>query len=88
MRRRGDYTFTPAGGLKMNRVLPPPHLASLSIAEVWERIDGWLAQRHPTVTDRLAPPAPPAEIAELERALGVSLPEEYRTSLGVHAGNR
>ena len=72
----------------MDRVRLLPHLASLTIPEIWHRIDAWLADEHPELADVLAPPSPPSEIAELERALGVALPEDYRASLAVHAGNR
>lgn len=66
----------------------PAHLASLSIEEVWARVEGWLGARHPTLLERLDGPASAEEIAALEADLGVTLPDDYRASLRVHAGGR
>jgi molybdopterin molybdotransferase len=64
----------------------PGHLAHLTVQDTWARIDEWLARRFPALASRLAPPASEKEIEDLERALGLPLPEDYRASLRIHAG--
>jgi cell wall assembly regulator SMI1 len=66
----------------------PPNLARLSVEQVWARIDAWLAERHPSLAERLAGPASEADLAHLERSIGASLPEDYKCSLRIHAGGR
>lgn len=64
------------------------HLARLTVAEAWARIDEWVATSYPELADRLAGPATNEEIARLELALGARLPDDYKASLGIHAGGR
>lgn len=63
-------------------------LSTLTVAECWVSIERWLSQHHPPMLDRLADPASDEEIAQLEVALGVTLPAEYTQSLRIHAGGR
>jgi cell wall assembly regulator SMI1 len=59
---------------------------SPDIREIWTRIERALAQHVPETAATLAPPASDEEIAELEAAIGLHLPDDYRQSLRVHNG--
>jgi cell wall assembly regulator SMI1 len=52
----------------------------------WKRIDTWLAAHAPPLAEDLRPPASAAQIAQAERAIGVTFPEELRASLEIHDG--
>jgi cell wall assembly regulator SMI1 len=66
----------------------PGNLAHLTVVEAWARIDAWLLAYHPLLSQRLAGPASEAEIAHLEQMVGAHLPEDYKSSLRIHAGGR
>jgi cell wall assembly regulator SMI1 len=53
---------------------------------LWGRIETWLDAHVPGGVSILAPGATPAEIADAERFLGVSFPEEVRDSFRIHDG--
>jgi cell wall assembly regulator SMI1 len=59
---------------------------SANITSMWARFDGWLADNWPEGLRSLNPPASDEQIAALEQALGVALPEDYTASLKVHNG--
>ncbi|WP_437723469.1 SMI1/KNR4 family protein [Sorangium sp. So ce861] len=52
----------------------------------WKRIGAWLAAHAPPIAADLAPPATDEQIARLETAIGVALPDELAASLRVHDG--
>jgi cell wall assembly regulator SMI1 len=54
--------------------------------ETWGRIETWLGSNASLLLDSLCPGATVSEIAELERALGVVLPDDVRESYGIHNG--
>ncbi|WP_410538710.1 SMI1/KNR4 family protein [Streptomyces sp. KL2] len=56
------------------------------ISESWTRIEGWLAGRAPATRTALAPPADPADIAEVERLVGRPLLRPLVQSLLRHDG--
>jgi cell wall assembly regulator SMI1 len=56
------------------------------IADLWERIEMVLRESVPATATTLAPPATDLEIEELESAIDLALPEEFRASLRIHNG--
>jgi cell wall assembly regulator SMI1 len=56
------------------------------LAELLARLDRWLAKHRKNYHKGLQPGAKPAQLAELEKALGQPLPAELRTWLGWHNG--
>ncbi|MFB9830729.1 SMI1/KNR4 family protein [Actinoallomurus acaciae] len=58
------------------------------IRKAWRRIERWVDSEPelPPVQEMFNPPADPAEIDAVERALGHSFPASYRASLLVHDG--
>ncbi len=58
-----------------------------SIAQVWNRIDAWLAANAPETAAGLRPPATDEAIARAERDMYLHrLPEPFRESLAIHDG--
>lgn len=57
-----------------------------SITELWQRIDTWLHTFAPARAARLGPGATPEELAEVEAALGLTLPEDFKASYCIHNG--
>ncbi|MEU9338585.1 SMI1/KNR4 family protein [Streptomyces sp. NPDC048290] len=57
-----------------------------SVTESWARIDRWLARHAPDTHARLRPPASDADIEELARTMGVTLPDDLVASLRCHDG--
>lgn len=53
---------------------------------VWTKFEAWLSQNWPEGLASLNPPATDEEIAGLQAALGVTLPEDYVACLKVHNG--
>lgn len=53
---------------------------------IWEPIEAWLAVHAADLLDTLRPGATAAEIEEAENFLGVSLPEDVKTSYRIHDG--
>jgi len=60
--------------------------ATGSVEERWQTIATWLADNHPAARGSFRPPADPSAIAEAERALGKTLPDDYRAFLRLHDG--
>src|ERR1043165_2544505 len=54
--------------------------------EVWNQLDAWLLQHGPDVVPHLNPPASPADIAAVERRIGLVFPESLRSSYLAHNG--
>lgn len=54
----------------------------------WDRFEAWLAANWPAGLACLNPPASDEDIASLERALDVKLPEDYVSCLKIHNGQR
>ncbi len=52
----------------------------------WARIERWLAESAPDVLHSLRAGAPDEQISNAEAALGVTLPEDVRTSYRMHDG--
>ncbi len=57
-----------------------------SITELWQRIDTWLQTFAPARAARLGPGATPEELAEVEAALGLTLPGDFKASYCIHNG--
>lgn len=56
------------------------------MAASWKRIEAWLGQHMSDSVDDLARGATAAQIAKVEKKLGITLPEEYRQSCVIHDG--
>src|SRR5437867_3449026 len=56
------------------------------IQTLWMRIEQVLKKHVPSTAQTLAPPATESEIAQLEGAIELDLPEEFRCSLRIHNG--
>ena len=56
------------------------------ITELWERLEAWGSANAPDMLADLSPGALVDEVADLERTLGISLPETFKESLRVHNG--
>jgi cell wall assembly regulator SMI1 len=54
--------------------------------ELWREFENWLAASWPDGLADLNPPASDADIAKLERTLGVRLPPDYIECLKIHNG--
>lgn len=71
-------------------VVPPPATAALqatgSVAERWATIRAWLQTHHPDALEQFNPAASPDAIAAVERARGITLPDDYKTFLAIHDG--
>ena len=65
---------------------PGPARSSNQLAPTWARIEAWLKENAPKALATLQPPATDAQIAELEKALGMALPPDLLASLEIHDG--
>ena len=54
--------------------------------DVWERVESQFRLQAPKRLSQLAPGATPEQIAEFERLVGRSLPEDFRQSYAIHDG--
>jgi cell wall assembly regulator SMI1 len=57
-----------------------------AISKLWQRLESWLATHRKRYFEGLAPGATPAELEELQRALGMPLPAELSAWLKRHNG--
>jgi cell wall assembly regulator SMI1 len=62
--------------------------SSAVVREAWNRIETWCRQRHPRLLGRLSPGASKTDLDILESVFGCSLPDEVRSSLYAHNGQR
>ena len=53
---------------------------------LWNRFDAWLSEHWPEGLASLNPPATDQQIADLQEALGVTLPDDYVACLKIHNG--
>jgi len=60
---------------------------TLSVAEIWSRIEVALAKLGPKLLTRLGPPASEDRLRELEALLGLSLPADLCASYAIHDGS-
>lgn len=71
-------------------VTPPLAPAALratgTVAERWATITAWLEDHHPAALAHWRPAATPAAIADAERSLGVTLPDDYKQFLALANG--
>lgn len=58
----------------------------MPMREIWARIEAWLEANVPSGASVLSTGAADEEIADTERFLGVSFPEDFRASLRLHDG--
>ena len=56
------------------------------ISVLWERLEAWGSANAPDMLADLSPGASTEEVAELESALGIALPEAFKESLLIHNG--
>jgi cell wall assembly regulator SMI1 len=54
--------------------------------DIWQRIETFLAENAPPMLAALNPGATPAEIAEIEKVLGITLPPDLRETYLIHNG--
>lgn len=54
--------------------------------DIWTQIESWMRANAPQVLDTLQPGASDAQIAELESALAIQLPDDVRASYRIHNG--
>ena len=54
--------------------------------DIWNQFENWLSTNWPDGLAALNPPATDHEIASLESALGVKLPQDFIECLKVHNG--
>jgi cell wall assembly regulator SMI1 len=57
------------------------------VSAIWERIERWYANHVPQRLAQLGPPASDEDLAALQVATGLSLPDDVRASLSRHNGN-
>jgi cell wall assembly regulator SMI1 len=57
-----------------------------TIADSWRKIEVWLAANEPQLMSSLNPGATDAQILEVEKAIGNSLPEQIKESYRIHNG--
>ncbi|GMF08703.1 unnamed protein product [Ambrosiozyma monospora] len=67
-------------------IKPEDSLDNLSIRELWDLLEGYYLQYFPQAYHKLAPPITSEELQQLETALKVTLPNDYKESLRVHNG--
>lgn len=54
--------------------------------KTWQKIEEYLKENVPSVIDTLNPPATAADIQELEKELGYTIPNDFKSYLLVHNG--
>jgi cell wall assembly regulator SMI1 len=57
-----------------------------SVATTWQRFEKWLAKNLPEAVVTLNPPATKKKLTALEKAIGASLPDDFRESYLIHNG--
>ena len=57
-----------------------------TVADSWQKIEVWLAANEPELMKSLNPGATDAQILEVEKAIGNSLPEQIKESYRIHNG--
>jgi cell wall assembly regulator SMI1 len=65
------------------RARPRP---SKTVAESWERIERWYAEYAAPLTPSWPPGASAAAIRQFEKAIGATLPDEFKESVRIHDG--
>lgn len=70
----------------MGLVNPPPRKRKPSVSATWKRLDTLLAKLAPPVYKALQRPSKIRPIAELEKTIGRSLPDDVKDSLLCHDG--
>ena len=65
--------------------LDPMH-PQMTVAESWQRLDGWLQSMPAAAPEGFKAPACDAEIHLLEGALGAKLPDDFVASVKIHNG--
>ncbi len=75
----GEWRLPPAKTTK-------PAAATGPVTARWRTIEAWLEENHPRVLDQFNPPAPPEAVVAAERAMNVTLPEDYKAFLALHNG--
>ena len=60
----------------------------VSMWDVWNRVEVWLAANAPKVLERLLPGATEEEIRSAEKRFTVRLPDDFRASCAIHDGQR
>lgn len=58
----------------------------MDIDAAWDRVEAWLKARAPDMRESLNPPAESEAVAELQAALGLTLPADFVASVGRHNG--
>jgi len=58
------------------------------LQQLWHELETFLKTNNPEQLDDLNPPASSAQIHELEKLLGVTLPDDFKTCLMRHDGQR
>src|SRR5262249_32244088 len=58
----------------------------IAMKTIWDRIHTWLRQHAPDLEADLYPGASEEDLAEAERALGLTLPEDVKAAYRIHNG--
>ena len=54
--------------------------------KAWQKIESWIKDNHPVMFSTLNAGATTQELIELESAIGINLPEDFKTFLSIHNG--
>ena len=54
--------------------------------KAWQKIESWIKNNHPVMFSTLNAGATTQELIELESAIGINLPEDFKTFLSIHNG--
>ena len=60
--------------------------APMVVSDAWRLIHDWLDRHSPTLRRKLRAPATDKAIAQLEKTVGVSLPDDFKASYRIHDG--
>ncbi|MFO0826287.1 MAG: SMI1/KNR4 family protein [Gemmataceae bacterium] len=61
-------------------------MATQTVQDAWDRIEGWCEAKHPELLLTLNPGASETELSELEKNIEHTLPPDLRISLSIHNG--
>lgn len=63
-----------------------PKKTTLTVEQAWQVIHTWMDRHCPVMLERLNKAATPKVIAELEKVIGLALPDAFKESYSIHDG--